>query len=120
MDDPLIALLTDFGGRDFFVGSLKAVIAGVNPRARILDISHEVPSFDLSAGSFVLASCYRFFPKGTIFLAVVDPGVGTGRGILLARTAAYSFVAPDNGILTLPLSRERAVEILLGLKALGI
>jgi hypothetical protein len=106
-----IALLTDFGDRDFFVPSLKAVIAGINPQARILDITHEVPSFDIRAASFILFSCYAFFPKGTVFLAVVDPGVASGRPILLAETKKYFFIAPDNGLLTLPLKNEEIVSL---------
>ncbi len=107
MKTRLIALLTDFGEKDFFVPSLKAVIAGINPEARVIDITHEVPSFDIRAASFILASCYALFPEGTAFLAVVDPGVASSRKILLAKTAKYFFVAPDNGLLTLPLRDEK-------------
>jgi len=107
----IIALLTDFGEKDFFVPSLKAVIAAINPEARIIDITHEVPSFDLRAASFVLFSCYAFFPKKTVFLAVVDPGVASGRPILLAETKKYFFIAPDNGLLTLPLKNEEIVSL---------
>jgi len=111
MDHPLIALLTDFGGRDFFVGSLKAVIAGINPLAKTIDITHDIPSFDRQAAGFVLDACCRLFPAGTIFLAVVDPGVGTNRKIILVRTARYFFLAPDNGLLTRPLAKEKIREI---------
>jgi hypothetical protein len=106
-----IALLTDFGEKDFFVPSLKAVIAGINPEARTIDITHEVPSFDIRAASFILFSCYRYFPKGTVFLAVVDPGVASGRAILLAQTKKYFFIAPDNGLLTLPLRNEDILSL---------
>jgi len=106
-----IALLTDFGEKDFFVPSLKAVISGINPEARVIDITHEVPSFDIRAGSFILFSCFRFFPEGTVFLAVVDPGVASGRPILLAETKKYFFIAPDNGLLTLPLKSEEIVTL---------
>ncbi len=111
MDTPLIALLTDFGDEDFFVGSLKAVIAGINPSARTIDITHRVPSFDVEAGAIILRSSYRFFPRSTIFLAVVDPGVGTRRKILLAKTSRYIFVAPDNGIASAVLAREKIVGL---------
>ncbi len=111
MKTQLIALLTDFGENDFFVPSLKAVIAGINPEARIIDITHRVPSFDIRAASFILFSCYAFFPEGTIFLAVVDPGVASGRKILLAETDRYFFIAPDNGLLTLPLRSEKIVVL---------
>lgn len=106
-----IALLTDFGERDFFVPSLKAVIAGINPEVRTIDITHEVPSFDVRSASFILFSCYAFFPKGTVFLVVVDPGVAGGRKILLAETPKYLFVAPDNGVLTLPLRNEKILTL---------
>jgi len=104
-------LLTDFGDKDFFVGSLKGVIAGINPRASILDITHSVPSFDRLAGSFILYAAYRYFPAGTIFLAVVDPGVGTGRRILLAQTDDHFFLAPDNGLLSMVLEAEKARKL---------
>jgi S-adenosylmethionine hydrolase len=111
MKSRAIALLTDFGEKDFFVPSLKAVIAGINPEALIIDITHEVPSFDVRAASFILASCYAFFPEGTVFLAVVDPGVASGRKTLLAETDKYFFIAPDNGLLTLPLKGEEIVGL---------
>jgi S-adenosylmethionine hydrolase len=111
MKTRLIALLTDFGEKDFFVPSLRAVIAGINPEARVIDITHEVPSFDIRAASFILASCYAFFPEETVFLAVVDPGVASSRQILLAETDKYLFIAPDNGLLTLPLRSEKTVSL---------
>jgi len=111
MKSQFIALLTDFGEKDFFVPSLKAVIAGINPEARTIDITHEVPSFDIRAAGFILFSCYTLFPRGTVFLAVVDPEVASGRAILLAETKKYFFIAPDNGLLTLPLKREEVVGL---------
>jgi hypothetical protein len=107
----MIALLTDFGEKDFFVPSLKAVIAGINPGARTIDITHEVPSFDIRAAGFILYSCYAYFPEGTVFLAVVDPGVASGRPIILAETRKYFFIAPDNGLLTLALRSEKIVGL---------
>lgn len=106
-----IALLTDFGEKDFFVPSLKAVIAAINPEARTIDITHEVPSFDIRSAGFILSSCCDFFPKGTVFLAVVDPGVASGRAILLAETEKHFFIAPDNGLLTLPLKNGKIVSL---------
>jgi len=111
MKTRFIALLTDFGEKDFFVPSLKAVIAGINPEARTIDITHEVPSFDIRAAGFILFSCYAYFPRGTIFLAVADPGVASGRAILLAETGKYFFIAPDNGLLTLPLKNEEIISL---------
>jgi S-adenosylmethionine hydrolase len=114
VDNPIIALMTDFGENDFFVPSIKGVIASINPAAKVIDITHNIPSFDVFAGSFVLFASYRFFPKQTIFVAVVDPGVGSARKILLIETEKYCFIAPDNGILSLVLEEEgvfRATEI---------
>lgn len=98
--------MTDFGEDDFFVASLKGVIAKINPAARIIDITHRLPSFDIKTGSFILFSSYKYFPARTIFLVVVDPGVGTSRKILLAETDNYFFIAPDNGVLSLVLEEE--------------
>ena len=95
--------MTDFGLEDFFVPSLKAVILSLNPEARLVDISHSVRSFDIPSASFLLQACFRFFPAGTIFLAVVDPGVGSGRRILVAETERYVFIGPDNGLVAMSL-----------------
>jgi len=107
MRRPVIALLTDYGTEDFFVASLKGVILSLQPEAEIVDIAHTVPSFDLRRASYLLAACYKTFPAGTIFVVVVDPGVGTGRRILVAKTRKYFFVAPDNGVLTGVLKGEK-------------
>ncbi|MDH7512302.1 MAG: SAM-dependent chlorinase/fluorinase [Clostridiales bacterium] len=111
MRPPVIAFLTDFGDEDWFVASLKAVILSLNPRATVVDISHRIPSFDIDAAAFVLFAASTYFPKGTIFLAVVDPGVGSGRKIILAETTRYFFIAPDNGVLSLALAREKVKEV---------
>jgi S-adenosyl-L-methionine hydrolase (adenosine-forming) len=95
-----IGLITDFGENDYFVGTLKGVIKKINPMADVIDICHGVPSYFIQGGSYVLEKTYSFFPAGTIFLVVVDPGVGTKRKLLLVTAAGFSFVAPDNGILT--------------------
>jgi len=101
MKRPVIALLTDFGGDDFFVASMKGVVLGINPEVSLVDIAHRVPSFGVEAAAFRLWASYRFFPEGTIFVAVVDPGVGSHREVLLAATQSnYFFIAPDNGVLT--------------------
>jgi S-adenosylmethionine hydrolase len=93
-----IALLTDFGTSDWFVASMKGSIVSINPQARIIDITHEIPPGDIHSAAFILKACYRSFPPGTIFVAVVDPGVGSPRKAVVARAGAYSFVGPDNGI----------------------
>jgi S-adenosylmethionine hydrolase len=97
---PTIALLTDFGNRDHYVGSVKGVLLTVCPDAVLVDITHEIPAHDVLTGALELAACYRCFPAGTIFLAVVDPGVGSARRGLAAEAGDYRFVAPDNGVLT--------------------
>jgi S-adenosylmethionine hydrolase len=99
MEYPLIALITDFGEEDFFVGSIKGVIATINPSVRVEDITHRVPSFNILAGSFILDATYRYYPSRTIFLAIVDPGVGSSRKIIAAETDDYVFISPDNGVL---------------------
>ncbi|HYT76398.1 MAG TPA: SAM-dependent chlorinase/fluorinase [Vicinamibacterales bacterium] len=102
---PLIALLTDFGSADHYAGTMKGVMAGICPDATLIDITHDIPPHDVTAGALELAAAYRFFPVGTIFLAVVDPGVGSARRGLAVDTGDYRFVAPDNGVLTV-VSRE--------------
>ncbi len=100
MARPTVAVLTDFGTRDHYAGSIKAVVLSVCPDATLVDIGHEIPPHDVLAGALELAACYRFFPIGTIFLVVVDPGVGSARRGLAADTGDYRFVAPDNGVLS--------------------
>ena len=100
MARPVIAMLTDFGTRDHYAGSLKGVVLTLCPDAAIVDISHDIPPHDILTGALELAACYRFFPAGTIFLAVVDPGVGSARLGIAAEAGDYRFVAPDNGVLT--------------------
>ncbi len=96
---PCIALLTDFGERDGYAGVMRGVIATLAPGAIVVDISHEVEAHDVRAGAYLLATSYRWFPRGTIHVAVVDPGVGGDRKILAALHAGYAFLAPDNGLL---------------------
>lgn len=97
---PLITLTTDFGLQDGFVGAMKGVILGLCPAAQIVDITHEIPPQNVLAGALTLAGVFRFFPPGTIHLAVVDPGVGTARRPLAARLGDSFFVGPDNGLFT--------------------
>jgi S-adenosylmethionine hydrolase len=110
--NPVIALITDFGEDDFFVASMKGVITRINPSVRIIDITHRIPSFDIMAASFVLFSSYKYFPPRTIFLIVVDPGVGSSRKILLAKTKKFFFIAPDNGVLSSVLEEERIEKLI--------
>lgn len=100
MARPIVALLTDFGTQDHYVGAMKGVVLGICPEAAVVDISHDGPAHDVLTASLELAAAYRYFPAGTVFVAVVDPGVGSARRGLAAEAGDYRFVAPDNGVLT--------------------
>lgn len=111
---PVIALLSDFGTRDHYAGTMKGVMLGICPDVTFVDITHDIPAHDVTDGALQLAAACRYFPAGTIFLAVVDPGVGSARRGLAAEAGDYRFVAPDNGVLTLvlrDLPPKRIVEV---------
>lgn len=108
MSGPIV-LLTDFGLSDAYVGTMKGVILGINPAATIVDLSHGVPPQDVGAGAFLLGSSYRYFPPASIFVAVVDPGVGGARRAIALKTPGGTFVAPDNGLLT-PIVRDFGIS----------
>jgi hypothetical protein len=97
---PVIALLTDFGLRDAYVGAMKGAILSVCPEAALVDVLHEVPAHDVAAGALALEAAYRHFPGGTVFVAIVDPGVGSSRRPLAVGAGRWLFVGPDNGLLT--------------------
>ena len=97
---PVIALLSDFGARDHYAGTMKGVMLGICPDVTLVDITHDITPHDVLEGSLQLAASFKYFPAGTIFLAVVDPGVGSTRRGIAAETGDYRFVAPDNGVLT--------------------
>ncbi|MFH1619929.1 MAG: SAM-dependent chlorinase/fluorinase [bacterium] len=105
-----IAFITDFGINDPFVGMMKAVILGIAPRVPMVDITHSIPPQDLSTAGFYLMVSLEYFPKGTIFVTVVDPLVGTGRGIIWARTRNHQFIVPDNGVIGWVKEREKMLE----------
>jgi S-adenosylmethionine hydrolase len=100
MSRPLLALLSDFGLRDHYVGSMKGAALAVHGDLAIIDITHEIAPHDILGAALQLAACYRTFPAGTVFVAVVDPGVGSARRGIAADVGDYRFVAPDNGLLT--------------------
>ena len=104
-----IALVTDFGTRDYYVGAVKGVILSINPTASVIDITHEIAPQDIAAAAFVLHACYSDFPAGTIFLCVVDPGVGSNRRAIIVKTEDYAFVGPDNGVFSFVLKHSDAV-----------
>jgi hypothetical protein len=112
---PTIALLTDYGTHDHYVGELQGVILSINPKVRLVTITHEIPSYDIREGSYVLSTAARDFPPGTIFVAVVDPGVGSKRRAVILETLDKKFfVGPDNGLFTdvmRTLGVKRAFEI---------
>jgi S-adenosylmethionine hydrolase len=106
--------LSDFGVRDHYAGTMKAVALGICPEATLVDITHDVPAHDVLTAALELAASYRYFPTGTVFLTVVDPGVGSARRGIAAETADFRFVAPDNGVLTAVLREtppRRVVEL---------
>ncbi len=114
MARPVVALLSDFGTRDHYVGAMKGVILGICPDATLVDISHDIPAHDVLTAGLELAAAYRYFPAGSVFLVVVDPGVGSERRGVAAETGDYRFVAPDNGVLTAVLDAappRRVVEL---------
>jgi hypothetical protein len=103
----MLTLTTDFGLSDQFAGVMKGVILRINPKARIVDLSHQAAAFDVQDAAFLLAQSYRFFPKKTVHVAVVDPGVGSARRPILVEAAGQYFVGPDNGIFAMVLEREK-------------
>jgi len=107
----VITLTTDFGTHDWFVGTLKGVIAGIAPKAKVIDLTHDLPPGDIRCGAFALSASCRFFPEGTVHLAVVDPGVGSRRKAIAVQTASGVFVGPDNGVLSWALAKEKIVAI---------
>lgn len=108
----VISILTDFGNKDNFAGVMKAVILKINPQAKIVDLCHNVQPQDITQAAFLLKNSFKYFPKGTVHLAVVDPGVGTKRKKILVKTTDYYFVAPDNGILSPSLRGENIQGII--------
>ena len=107
----VITITTDFGTRDWFVGTMKGVIAGIAPKAKVIDLTHELPPGDIRGGAFALAASCHFFPKGTVHVAVVDPGVGSRRRAIAVQTARAMFVGPDNGVLSWALAKEKITAI---------
>ncbi len=108
---PIIALLTDFGTQDTYVGVMKAVMLGICPDARFIDLSHNIQPQNVRQAALALLSSYRFCPPGTVFLTVVDPGVGSSRKPIAVQAGDYFFVAPDNGLLSYVLADFAALNI---------
>jgi S-adenosylmethionine hydrolase len=108
MPHPILTLTTDFGLSDHYVGAMKGVILGICPQARIVDITHEIAAYQIEEGAFAITQAYRCFPKGTVHVVVVDPGVGTARRPILMEAAGQRFVAPDNGVLSMIYGSEKS------------
>ncbi|MDQ7038317.1 MAG: SAM-dependent chlorinase/fluorinase [Aquificota bacterium] len=106
-----VVLLTDFGLRDHYVGVMKGVILSRVPEAVLVDLTHEVPPQDIREGAYLLSVSFRYFPPGTVFLSVVDPGVGTERRALVLKAEGRFCVGPDNGLFTLVLRQAQEAEI---------
>jgi S-adenosylmethionine hydrolase len=107
----IITLTTDFGLADGYVGTMKGVILGIDPTAIIVDISHDIAPQDVQEAAYTLYAAYPYFPQGAIHVVVVDPGVGSERRAIALRTRQATFVAPDNGVLSYVVARERVEEI---------
>src|ERR1700694_3459719 len=103
---PVIALMTDFGIGDGDVGVMKGVIAGITPGAHIIDITHEIAPQQIPSGAWILAAAYRYFPTNTVFVCVVDPGVGSSRGAIALHAGEWFFVGPDNGLFSYVLAEQ--------------
>lgn len=106
----VIALLTDFGLKDNFVGVMKGVIAGIAPGSTLIDITHDIPPQDILAGSLALGTSYRYFPRSTVFACVVDPGVGSERAPIALHAGDWRFVGPDNGLFHMILEQQTVHE----------
>jgi len=104
--EALITITTDFGARDGFVAQMKGVILGINPDARIIDVTHDIEPFSIVEGALVLKGAAKYFPAGTIHLAVVDPEVGSQRRGVVLRSGRSVFVGPDNGLFSLIVGNE--------------
>ncbi len=107
---PVVAFLTDFGLRDGYVGVMKGVVLGIAPQAQLIDITHDISPQDIAAGAWVLGTSYHYFPLGTVYTCVVDPGVGSARRPIAVRAGDWFFVGPDNGLLSYVLMEQTIYE----------
>ena len=107
MPRPILTLTTDFGLSDHYAGTMKGVVLGICPQAQIVDISHDVKPFNIPDGAYLIAQAYRYFPKKTVHVVVVDPGVGSSRRPILMEAAGQYFIAPDNGVLSMVYNAEK-------------
>lgn len=108
----MITLLTDFGLSDPYAGIMKGVICSVNPATVIIDLTHDIDPQDITHAAYLINAAYRYFPKGTIHVVVVDPGVGSDRSIIALSAGGHFFLAPDNGVLSLILDKANPEKII--------
>jgi len=111
LSNRIITLTTDFGLKDHYVATIKGVILGINPDAYIVDITHDIPKYDVLSAAYNLISAYKYFPIGTIHVVVVDPGVGGVRKALAIESGGYYFLGPDNGVFSLMLNKSEEARI---------
>ncbi len=107
----IITLTTDFGAGDHYVGVMKGVIAGINPSAVVIDITHGIEAYNIAEAAFKLHASYSYFPEGTIHVAVIDPGVGSARRAIAAEAGGYRFVGPDNGVFSMIFDKSGADQV---------
>jgi S-adenosyl-L-methionine hydrolase (adenosine-forming) len=107
----IVTLLTDFGTADYFVGAMKGALLAVNPEARVVDITHEIPVYNVEAGAFTLRAAFETFPEGTVHVVVVDPGVGSARRAIALTGSGHTFVGPDNGVFGYVYERVRPLRV---------
>lgn len=112
MNKKIITLITDFGTEAGYLGAVKGVILKINPEAEVVDISHDIEPFDIWEVAFVLRNSYSFFPRGTIHMVVVDPGVGGPRQAFLIVSRDYAFIGPDNGVFSFVYDSEKIAKII--------
>lgn len=108
----IITLTTDFGKNENYIAVMKGVILSINPKAQIIDITHSISPYNIKEGAFILSCVYGYFPKGTVHVVVVDPGVGSSRKALAIQTSNYYFLAPDNGVLSYAIEKEKIQKII--------
>ncbi|MBZ0155178.1 MAG: SAM-dependent chlorinase/fluorinase [Alphaproteobacteria bacterium] len=109
---PVITLTTDFGYKDPFVGEMKGIILSINPRVLPVDITHAITPQDIREGALLIGESCRYFPKGSIHVVVVDPGVGSGRRAIIVEAGGHLFVGPDNGVFSTVLSSPESVRVI--------
>jgi S-adenosylmethionine hydrolase len=107
----LITMTTDFGLTDYFVAAMKGVVYSINPAAEIVDVTHQIPPHDIYGAAFTLMCCYKDFPKNTLHLVVVDPGVGSARRPIMVMTDDHNFIGPDNGVFSYIYQREHVNRV---------